>query len=30
MRTPSELQQLLLAEARQWDAIVTATGLRVD
>jgi tripartite-type tricarboxylate transporter receptor subunit TctC len=30
IRTPPELQQLLVAEARQWDAIVTATGIRVD
>jgi tripartite-type tricarboxylate transporter receptor subunit TctC len=30
MQTPQELQQILQAEARQWDAIVTSTGVRVD
>jgi tripartite-type tricarboxylate transporter receptor subunit TctC len=30
MQTPQELQQLLLAEARQWDAIVTSTGIKID
>jgi tripartite-type tricarboxylate transporter receptor subunit TctC len=30
IQTPQELQQLLLAEAREWGAIVTAVGLRMD
>jgi tripartite-type tricarboxylate transporter receptor subunit TctC len=30
IQTPQELQQILQAEAQQWDAIVTATGARVD
>lgn len=30
IQTPQELQQLLLAEAQQWDAIVAETGIRTD
>ena len=30
MQTPQELQQFVLAEARQWDAIVTSTGIKID
>jgi tripartite-type tricarboxylate transporter receptor subunit TctC len=30
IQTPQELQQILQAETRQWDAIVTSTGVRVD
>jgi tripartite-type tricarboxylate transporter receptor subunit TctC len=29
-QTPQELQQLLLAEARQWGAIVAATDIKAD
>ena len=28
--TPQELQSILLAEAQQWDAIVRATGIKID
>jgi tripartite-type tricarboxylate transporter receptor subunit TctC len=30
IQTPQELQQLMLAEARQWDAAVTAAGVRIE
>jgi tripartite-type tricarboxylate transporter receptor subunit TctC len=30
VRTPQELQQLLLAEAQQWDAIVASTDIWID
>ena len=30
IQTPQELQQLLLAESREWDAIVKAAGIKID
>jgi tripartite-type tricarboxylate transporter receptor subunit TctC len=30
MQTPQELQQFVLAEAKQWDAVVKSTGIKVD
>lgn len=30
IQTPQELQQFVLADAQQWDAIVTSTGIKID
>jgi hypothetical protein len=30
IHTPQELQKIVLAEAQQWNAIVTSAGIKID